>query len=164
MPTSHATLSCSTLLPRALESGQGELELLQQEAAQLEAKKAELEAEVKDRDSDIQALETEKELQVGARDCRGRGTRGNVAACALRLALLYLLRPARVTLMLILVATRVWHLQLPVAAPACAAHLATVTPAGSPLLTPATPLSAVCSQAGGEVKELQEEVDQLAIK
>lgn len=49
----------------ALESGQSELDQLQSEAAALDERKGALEAEAADREGDIAALETEKELQAG---------------------------------------------------------------------------------------------------
>ncbi|KAI8462562.1 MAG: structural maintenance of chromosomes protein 2 [Monoraphidium minutum] len=65
------------LCQRALESGQGELDALQAEAAALDEKRAELEAEVADRDSGILALQTEKELQARGGD-RGWRAGGEV--------------------------------------------------------------------------------------
>jgi hypothetical protein len=68
--------------PRALDSGQGELEALQREAGEVEARKAELEAEVADRDSGILALQTEKELQARSRVCElTMCAQSNICAC-----------------------------------------------------------------------------------
>lgn len=50
---------------RCIENGQQELDQLQQEGAKLAESRGVIESDLADKQSDIQALQTEKEIQAG---------------------------------------------------------------------------------------------------